>query len=235
MPKWSSLSRKAKARRSAGAWAAGQLASGNFTNIATNNAADGVYTINGQMVAITDIIDLNNPYSTFNPETDIDAGGIKPRDPGGGFFLENSIEIKEPLLSSLLANGFTILLECYTDTSTISVDCHDPDFNVETSASLSTSTGSGIYAQDGTFTQSGADLPTEESINKFSATITDTHMAYSLNGAATVAITAGQALGGAIDQIQLQVSSISGNGRLRAFTFYEVVDDTDLPTLSALS
>jgi hypothetical protein len=127
------------------------------------------------------------------------------------------------------------LLECYTDTSTISVDCHDPDFNVETSASLSTSTGSGIYAQDGTFTQSGADLPTEESINKFSATITDTHMAYSLNGAATVAITAGQALGGAIDQIQLQVSSISGNGRLRAFTFYEVVDDTDLPTLSALS
>jgi hypothetical protein len=93
----------------------GMIASGDFTNIATNNAADGVYTINGSAVAITDIIDLNLPgWVAFDPVQDIDAGGIKPRSGSGRIF-----PLTTTVLADVVPDGFTMVYDFYVGANTI--------------------------------------------------------------------------------------------------------------------
>lgn len=213
---------------------AGPVASGDFTNIATNNAADGVYTLNGSPCAITDIIDLSNPNNAFDPVRDIDSGGIKAYDDGVGIH-GRQLELKDPLKATVLADGMTIVLECLTGSAApeggVSIVPHDDDFNLNTFAECNLA-DTDLFALDENeyFSTSYKMLPNQ--INKVAFTLSDGRMAVSLNGGAVHAIESGCFSIGITNVSMSTAADLTS--RLRSFVIYEVVDDADLPGLSAL-
>lgn len=218
-----------------GVQAFGPIASGDFTNIATNNAADGIYTIDGVPCAIGDIIDAAHAETTFNPILDIDADGIKcPA--SGESFITRQLAIKAPLLTQLLADGFTLLFEFYTDANVgASVSVHDDGFNFEAAALAQYTAGpTDTRVQDKDYNDEvdSGHYPTLGQVNKLACTFAADRVSASINGATPVTI-AGSGLDPTMQSV---VISFSGkiNERLRSFAFYEVVDDTDLPALSEI-
>jgi hypothetical protein len=215
----------------------GVLASGDFTNIATNNAADGVYTLNGNPVAIGDIIDLAHPNTVFDSVADIDAGGIGPHETTPDNFVDTLLVLKEPLLSQLIDNGFTLVVETFIPTTELSTgftfNAYDDDFDPAAYAVCNTQyiecwsydNESDLYVDD--------DLPTQNAVNKFAVTFTDARQAMSLNGGVVYSHEA-SGLGALTDLLDLAVPAAHPDTRLRSFAFYEPVDDADLPTLSIL-
>lgn len=221
----------------------GPLASGDFTNIATNNAADGVYTLNGSPATIGDIIDLDHPDGAFDPVQDIDTDGIKARDTGGGGGMGQgrSLIMQASLSTALLASGYTAVLEVFPDDLSagffaISEFSDDWSFDVSSASvdgftvkQYTESSGSDDWSLD----HPERDLPTADAINKVALTITPTYVSASLNGGPAFRVT-GTTDFGNFDLVRID-TPINLGARLRSFAFYEVVDDADLPTLSALS
>lgn len=212
------------------------IASGDFTNIATNNAADGVYTLNGVPCAIGDIIDVSHPDGYFDPLVDIDGEGLKARDLGGESYNGLILEMKEPLLSTLL-DGFTVVLDCLTGPAApdggATMSMHDVPFNVNPVADARLNE-TVLYALDESDYYNNTDyliLPSQ--INKIAFTLTEDRMAVSINGMTAHAVESG-CLGGGVTNVSIQTRAGPAN-RLRSFAFYEVVDDGDLPTLSTLA
>jgi hypothetical protein len=216
------------------------LASGDFTNIATNNAADGVYTIDGESVAITDIIDLSSPVAAFDPVRDIDAGGIKvwAEDLGGGTTAWHGrvLPIKEPLLSTLLGSGFTVVVEGYWpnaagDVGDIYVFLQNADQSVYSYVEMKPNV-TDIYAIDGNEDFNTSNHVTANAISKVAITVTDARMAASINGGAAIPLESA-GISAAITILTLTVAGQT-NTRLRSFEFYAAVADGDLPMLSSL-
>lgn len=216
------------------------LATGNFTDSGEANAVGGVYTLNGASCLITDIVDTSHPDNQFNPATDIDAGGIKA--PGGGTD-SRQIAIKQPLLGTLLASGFTVLLEIFSNDTEIqffSWMYDTPDFNTLASGTTiySESTPSSNYGEarvaNSNRTRNASAKPVKNQINRMAVTLASDRAAFSINGGSVIK-RAGTCLDAGMNTVLLGFSGITPNTtRLRAFTFYQVVADGDLPTLSAL-
>ena len=214
------------------------IASGNFTNIATNNAADGVYTLNGQMVAIGDIIDLAHPENNFDSVLDIDAGGIKCRDDGGGSFLTRQFAINDPLLTTALTDGFTVLCEIDAEEDvSLGISCHDDAFNFDTGGVARNVDPSpqeiNVSGTDFGTVRDFANFPTMNAISKFALTVASDRVSGSINGSTAITTSPVGGLDATLANIVFSLSA-GANSRLRSFAFYEVVDDADLPTLSAL-
>lgn len=220
---------------SSSGWSA-PIASGNFTNIATNNAADGVYTLNGVPCVIGDIIDLDHAETTFNAVTDIDAGGIKCPDGGGGSFITRQLAMNTPLLTSLLADGFTLLLEFYVEEKVgASLSVHDDAFNFEAAAISQYTVGfKNTKVQDKDYNEvtDSVHYPALLQENKLAITVAADRVSASVNGAVIVT-RAGSGLDASMQSVVISFSA-GADERLRSFAFYEVVDDADLPALSAL-
>jgi hypothetical protein len=212
---------------------AGIVASGDFTNIATNNAVDGIYTLNGEAAALGDIIDLDNDETAFDPVADIDAGGIKAKADNGA---ARSLAINEPLLSDLLANGFTMTMEMFSGQGvSMELDLFDPsDFDPFGFFAYGSEAGDiSLYSWDGFGLDDNSPIP-QGQIFKFAITATAERMAYSLNGGAAQPL-ARSGITAGMNTIKMAMNAnLDRSGRLRSFAFYEPVDDADLPTLSAL-
>lgn len=209
------------------------VASGDFTNIASANAADGVYTLNGVSCTLTDIINLSGPDSgLFNPATDIDAGGVFC--PSGTTRIFN---IGNPLLSETLAGGYSITLDFGFSTGiTVGTFMH-PDnyaFQPEIDA-IYTSAESKQLALANVSGASSSDIinTPEPGTNRLAATMAADYMSVSINGSPITRLE-GAALDPLLTAIAFSMSSDENDGRLIGFAFYEVVADADLPTLSAL-
>jgi hypothetical protein len=206
------------------------MASGDFTDITTNNVLDGVYTLNGAPVAITDIIDLSNPNTIFDPVDDVDAGGLKIN--GGGY---SGIYLTNALATTMLSAGFTMLVEFYwAPDTTMSVMVHDNDQNAFSYIE--------IYDDDFVRLNSLPDnsdvtgeMPTEGAVNKLAVTFTDTAITYSLNGLPVHSLS-GDILRPAWTMVGITISRLAAedSARIRVFDIYAPIDDADLPTLSAL-
>ncbi len=205
------------------------LASGDFTNIV--NAVDGIYTLNGAPVPITDVFNTSHPDNTFDPINDIDAGGIKG---GTGFFLVDSIVAQ-------LVDGFTVVLECYFDRTAanarISLNMADPDYNIIAGLQLAGSTsldritiatipslGDPAIQHNNLFQTTG--------IHKIAFTFAANKTVFSLDGGAILSL-AQSTLEAATDRIYFGALNM-GTTRLRSITLYTEQDDSDLPSLSDL-
>lgn len=210
----------------------GALASGDFTNIATNNAADGIYTLNGVPCAIGDILaPADDDPNNFDPVLDIDVGGIKSRFLGGVSYSARIMVIVDPLLTTLL-NGYTVLFEIYcgtADDGSTQITPNNSGFSIDTYAQASLDQTK-LFAIDAT-EYLGIHELTPSAINRIAFTMTDARMAVSVNGGTVHAIESGCLTGAELLQIFFGTGA---NGRLRSFTFYEVVDDAALLTLSAM-
>lgn len=230
--------------RGPNAFGASPVASGNFTNIATNNAADGVYTLNGEPAALADIVDFSHQYTNFNPATDLDAGGMKPRLDGGGNPANTGLVMKEPL-RSLLLDGFTVVVETFMSTTTqLIVDLYDDEFNFNGQAAIQNYGG---YFQRADWTTLGTqnDPPlfgmntefNDLAVNRIAWTVAADRMALSINGNAARSVSDPDVLTGTLENVQLtyydNTVEEGYSFRLRSFAFYEPVDDADLPTLTA--
>jgi hypothetical protein len=220
------------------------VASGNLTNIATNNAADGVYTLNGETVAITDIVDATNGETNFDPVVDLDADGIKLRDDGGGAFLTRQLAMTPALAATLLTTGFTIVAELYAGTTiSFSVSAHDDAFTMDAGGTTTHSAAipdvqsevkyTSVTDKDFNGPTDATKFPAFSQISKFALTVAADRVSASINGSELVT-QVGPGLDAAMAQVVLSLSG-DGDARLRSFTFYDVVADADLPTLSALS
>lgn len=215
----------------------GPIAFGMFTNIATNNAADGVYTLNGTPCAIGDIIDLASEWTDFDPVADIDAGGIKVFVDGPSVF-GRTMAMTGPLLISI-TDGFTVVYEffCSADTVVDITAMSDDEveyayqhasFRVEPARDI---IGLGDLTQAEEAEDATAGIA-QSQINKIAFTVTDEKISASLNGGAVLPLPfAGISVNTSIVYIGMGGDV---DARLRSFAFYEVVDDADLPTLSAL-
>lgn len=214
------------------------VAAGDFMNIATNNAADGVYTLNGQTVPITDIIDVGNPNGNFDPAIDIDADGIKAReveseDPNFG--ASRSIILQPSLSASLLAEGYTFVIEYFMAEGTVgNFDLIEfsEDFEFDVSSASARHDSVKAYTEQNGNEFAPDTAPTLDAVNKLAGTITGTGVSLSLNGAPTFH-SAGTTDLSHFDLVRFETPA-NLTARLRSFAFYDLVDDADLPTLSAL-
>lgn len=214
---------------------AAPIASGDFTEIATNNAADGIYTVNGEAVAIGDIIDLDHIEANFDPVQDIDAGGIKSRDNGDGTFGTRQIPINNPLLTTLLTNGFTLLCEFDVEEDlTLSISCHDDMGNFDIGG---TTLNGGPGTQRTIATDKDWNQPTDHDqfpiigqVNKFAVTVAADHVSACINGGAVITTPSG-GLDPSLASIVFGFGA-SANSRFRSFTFFEPVDSTSMQVLT---
>jgi hypothetical protein len=217
------------------------VASGDFTNIATANAADGVYTLNGASAELGDIVDLASPDTNLDPLVDIDADGIKPKDLGGGNSQGIGFALGNPLLTQALASGFTALFDFSGngEGATVSVAVSDGDGNNLAEASMGT-TGMGMsYLSANTgedelqwSANPGWGEAQDNQINRVALSFSDAHISASINGGPARRLDAP-----GIEPLYTKI--VFGTGsmlsmRLRSFAFYEPVDDADLPGLSSL-
>ena len=207
-----------------------QLGSGDFTNIATNNAADGVYNLNGSPCAIGDIIDLTSPYTSFNPATQIDAGGIKTNGTIGDHDI--TLALKDPLNSTIIAGGATFVfefswaLEAYETMELQACEDGGP-----LSYAGGGPSGSSQYGSPISGTSFDDTITWPAGINKMAITMTATKIVSSVNGGA-IKSAVGTVINGSINGIVMAFSA-SASGRFRSFIVYEPVSDAELPGLSA--
>lgn len=208
----------------------GAIAGGDFTNIATNNAADGIYTLNGESIEIGDIIDLGN--SSFDLVNDLDAEGIKAHfdDP---FWNGINLQMTPALVAMLLADGFTAILDvnfANISTEQISVDVHGPGLTPNQSIYTSPSVGSSISSLTD-YNEWATPKPGAGS-SRIALTYTETKMSLSINGSAVLSLNDG----GFNESCTNVAILFTGEevARLRSFSFRAVAADADLPTLSAL-
>lgn len=208
----------------------GMIAGGDFTQTGEADMAGGTYTLNGEPCEITDIIDTAHAGGNFDPITDIDAGGVKPN---------KTFYIKEPLLSTMLENGFSMVLEVSWTTEVVSV--YSASYDAGENDSIECywgDPGAGdrltLYAlgvDTDTWT-TPADLPIDDQVNKLALTYAADHMAASVNGAAIRRIEA-PGIDATMAMFYFTFAAPGGtNARLRSFAIYETVDDADLPSLS---
>lgn len=210
------------------------IASGDFT--ATADIAGGVYTLNGAPCAFGDIFDLASPDANYDPAFNIDSGGIKT----GGFGAHPAyLPIKDPLLASMLADGFTVVLEFYYESNIdVQMQLHDPDFDLVPNTQVLYNLGnvqSSSSVQNVNYDGLSGRGPSPGEINKLVSTIADDRVSLSLNGGAVVTVS-GTGLDPALSAAYFQLNDLNtaADQRLRSFAFYEVVADADLPALSDL-
>lgn len=211
------------------------VASGDFTNIATANAADGVYTLNGNTVSIEDLIEGTSPTS-FDP-ADVDEGGLFCPEADPGNYSARYLQLKDPLKSQLLASGFTVVWEFYAaEFVGLTLSLNGGGLTAEVS-----STNQGpldlTYVYDPPngdyYAESSEVYPALGQVNKVAASFTETGLAISVNGSGPLATAGGTGLDPAFTDIQMMFNG-KADERLRSFAFYEPVDDADLPALSSL-
>jgi hypothetical protein len=222
------------------------IASGMFTNISSANAADGIYTLNGNPAALGDIIDLSFPDGNFDPGLDLDSNGIMPRPTGGGGSRETTLYLKAPLVASIL-DGYTAVFSANfasTDqggfTATVlHAACFDyPNYTTQpevVSQWKENDVPPGVvkmFSAIGNETDFGGEI-SSSGIHKIAITATAEKIVASVDGGPTFSVAEP-----GIDQVcNGFYFNIGGDlaSRLRSFEFYEPVDDADLPALSALS
>jgi hypothetical protein len=212
------------------------LAGGVFHGLADSNLAADRYTIGNEVVSIGDVISLADP-ALFDPALDIDAGGVKPRD--SGFVDGRRLELVDPIRTTMLTNGWTIVLEVQFETGA----------NFETGACDATNTAaSQVWAENltyldpvGTVSLQGWDYadylseaggPQPNQLNKLAATVTSSYMSLSLNGGAVKRIEV-TGLDATATRVYFGVSG-ELDARLRRFTIYEPQADAELPALSSV-
>lgn len=199
------------------------MASGTF------NALGGHYTLNGTACAITDIIDTAHPDGNFDPATDIDAGGV---------ISPAALYLKNPLLSAVLG-GFTVLFEAnftstagtLTQLSVAAADYPDYNFNI----------GALVVWQAGVTDQVGLTSVSDSRVFMNRLHTTGVHkIAMTCRANSISASVDGQAVdtyaAAGTDPTSTACYFQIGNdpsARIRSFAFYGVVDDSDLPSLSA--
>jgi len=209
----------------------GMIASGDFTNIATNNAADGVYTLDGVPCTIGDIIDLEDPANQFDPLTDIDAGGIKPSHDGGGYHTR-ILRVQPSLVASLVSGGFTLVLKGYTGTSfSLGIVPANSDSSIYSQVQVTTSSTQ-LNATDLAQSNFPNDFTDDQAV-VLAMTFTEDRLSLSVNGGDTESFPH-PAIDPAMVLIEMSFQSGTGDGRFRSFAFYEVIADAELPLLSAL-
>jgi hypothetical protein len=211
------------------------IASGNFMNIVTNNAADGIYKINGSTVAITDIIDLALPgWVAFDPVQDIDAGGIKPRNGSGRIF-----PLTQAVVQEVVPTGFTIVYDFYAGADTIvditTANDDQSEYGYQY-ARYRTQDGQDIIGLADILNGALAENISPAGIvpnadNKIAFVMTPDRIAASLNGGATVSLAAA-GISANTTVIALGLGG-DADARLHGFDLFEVVSNEDLSTLSA--
>jgi hypothetical protein len=221
------------------------LASGNFTDIGSANAADGIYTLNGSPAALEDIIDVNFPDGNFDPLQDMDANGIMPRPTGGGGSRETNLYLKDPLASTIVG-GYTAVFEANfasTDqggftTTVLHAACFDyPNYNVQPEVKSQWQEGAippgsvNMFSALGNETDFGGEIASA-GIHKIAITATADKMVASVDGGAIFSV----AEAGIDPACTGFYFNIGGDlaARLRSFAFYAPVTDAELPALSAL-
>jgi hypothetical protein len=215
------------------------IASGNFTNIATNNAADGVYTLNGEMVEITDIIDTSATEGTpselvanFNPATDVDSGGIISR--SGGTILT----LVQSLQDELFASGYTVVFDVLLGNGNFQLENLDWDGSFDGGLSLNASDSMTVYydlfenVNSSDITNFPGDTLDTAQVHRVAMTVLDSSMSLSIDGGAVVS-SPNPGFDAGTDTITFTTDDNTAVGRLRSFAFYEVVDDADLSNLSS--
>jgi hypothetical protein len=215
------------------------MAGGDFTNIATNDATDGVYTLNGVPCAIGDIIDVAHSDGNFDPLIDVDSGGIKPKDAGGGSVTDTFLYLTEPLLTQILGGYtavFEVMFEGDAQGAALEATAYDvPDYNITSGLIAQFKIGAPdrirLVDTANNFTDFSDEFLTS-GIHKIAFTATTEKMVASVDGRPIVLVEEpglDPLCTGYFFAIKDELSA-----RLRSFAFYGVVDDADLPTLSAL-
>lgn len=216
----------------AGAVGRGVIAGGDFSNLATNNMADGTYTLNGVACNFDDIVNLASDNTTFNQGTNIGVGGLKPASAGNAV----SLEIVDSLAASLLASGFTVVVDGFFDSAVLAtfwVDVHDPDYNGQSSAYLRPGAPGCelVPFVDGLVESPTQTIPLNVE-HRIALTMTAGTMSYSINGGAVIA-TSGTVFDVSFTNIKVALNGQT-TSRMRSFAFYTAADDADLPGLSTL-
>lgn len=211
----------------------GAVASGDFTAVGEADAAGGVYTLNGAPCALGDIVDLAHAGSTLNPETMIDANGIRT---SVNFYL------KDPLRSTVLTNGCTLVMTADWVDAPIAISAAQFDNAEDQSIQAYWGNGGGadsLYVLSYDYVDQTwndpADLPIDDQVNKLAVTFAADHVSVSVNGEAVRRF---EEVGIHAAMVDFYFAFVNldgdGAGRFKSFVFYEPVDDADLPTLSAL-
>jgi hypothetical protein len=218
----------------------GMIASGDFTNIATNNAADGVYTLNGSSCTIGDIIDMESSYTSFDPVIDIDSDGIKPRDNGSGGTSGRTLAVTPELFALLVPGGFTVILDFTPQTDLgVSIALLSVDENEWAEQGIRFVDGPGpvdhVVLSDPSGGESATIEPAnmlEGQLNRCAISVTDSYVSASINGSDVVVL----GFGGITVNTATIFFSVGGalDARLSSFAFDQLAADADLPTLSAL-
>lgn len=211
------------------------MASGDFTNIGSANAADGVYTLNGNPATVGDIFNLSHPDTNFDPEADIDAGGLKPHEAG-----ETAAYLNSALVSQIVGGYTAVFAVLFVDDgSVLNAQAFDnPDYNVHPGCKAqwfldgpvdTVETWSGDNNSHDVFN----DKIGGAGEHKIAVTVAGELISISVDGGAVFS----SAFSGVNPITDGFFFNIGGDvaTRLRSFAFYEPVDDADLPTLSELS
>lgn len=225
------------------------IGGGDFTVTSEINVVNGAYTLNGQMVALSDLVDCSNPGSWFDPVNDIDAGGIKMFvDDGQGGLLGRQIYFTNDLIAACIG-GYTIVMEVLagTDDCMLDVYSQNVDGSIYSEAGIQWDYIRAEFRQylyaipDGSSfldetNPPTSDLPTgsPSTTVKVAITFASDHMAISVAGSAPRNVPS-PGVDPSMTMFLFSTNSQHGDtsGRLRNFSIYEPVDDADLSTLSA--
>lgn len=222
------------------------IASGDFMAIATNNAADGVYTRNGVRVSINDIIDMGHQYTDFDPVADIDAEGIRPRQSDGA---GRTMELQSDLIAELVAaGGFTLLYEFKstalsgtapqggkTAMDFTAMNAPETEYGYQFVLHRRSDNTDRIALADITGGNEAADATAgilSNAVNKIAFTITTSRVAASVNGNAVVTL---DFPGISVNTTKMYLG-FSGDldVRLRKFQILDAKNDADLQALAVL-
>lgn len=187
---------------------------------------NGVYRIAGATVTVGDIVVEDEDWGSFDAATHITGSGLSGGAP----------VIAEPLKTTLLANGFTVVV-VYMPTGTIGSAtiemCDTPDYIRQWIASVAYdedeigSTNSLVYAQG--MNVPFSPFPDKDAAITFSATLAPDHSSASVNGGAVETATTVE------EASSNNTVGITRSGAsIRTMTFYPPQADAALPALSGL-
>jgi hypothetical protein len=212
------------------------IAGMDFTDLGVIDAVNGEYYVNGAPSTIGDIIDLNQ----FDPVDKIDAGGIRPLEG------ENAVivPIAEPLNTTLLTGGYTVVMECLFETNAyvetrvlVAEGGPEPRPYALFSADWDNATDDYIevwsYNENAIYEFNG--IGPASGVQKVAATMTPARQAVCVSGG-TVYSHEHPGMGVLSGFVQIRGGGqLTGapNFRIKKLTFYEPVDDADLPGLTA--